>query len=211
MLACARIGAPHVVVFGGFSAESLAERMRDAGAKVLITQDEGWRKGAKVPLKRNADDAVESGARRRAARRPAPDRRRGAVGRRSAMSGGTTSSRVRPPNARPERMNAEDPLFLLHTSGTTAKPKGAQHTTAGYLLHVVGHAQVDLRHPRRHGLVVRGRRRLGHRPQLHRLRAAEQRHDERALRGRPSLTRTGTATGRSSSATASTRTTRRRR
>src|SRR5215216_632420 len=59
MLACARIGAPHVVVFGGFSAESLAERMRDTGARVLITQDEGWRKGSKVPLKRNADDAAE--------------------------------------------------------------------------------------------------------------------------------------------------------
>src|SRR5512132_3326733 len=58
MLACARLGAPHVVVFGGFSAESLAERMRDTDVRVLLTQDEGWRKGAKVPLKQNADDAA---------------------------------------------------------------------------------------------------------------------------------------------------------
>ncbi len=58
MLACARIGAPHIVVFGGFSSDSLAERLRDSGARLLITQDEGWRKGAKVPLKVNADAAA---------------------------------------------------------------------------------------------------------------------------------------------------------
>jgi acetyl-CoA synthetase len=135
MLACARLGAPHVVVFGGFSAESLAERMRDTDAKVLITQDEGWRKGAKVPLKRNADDAAAQ----------APELERFIVLRRTGDEVPWENGRdvwwhdlVDDQNAEceAEQMNAEDPLFLLHTSGTTAKPKGAQHATAGYLLHV---------------------------------------------------------------------------
>src|SRR6266511_71387 len=135
MLACARIGAAHVVVFGGFSAESLAERMRDTGARVLITQDEGWRKGSKVPLKGNADDAAEE----------APDLERFVVLRRTGDDVPWTEGRDvwwddlvdgQSEDCEAERMNAEDVLFLLHTSGTTAKPKGAQHTTAGYLLHV---------------------------------------------------------------------------
>jgi acetyl-CoA synthetase len=135
MLACARIGAPHVVVFGGFSAESLAERMRDTDAKVLITQDEGWRKGAKVPLKRNADEAATQ----------APSLQRLVVLRRTGDEVPWDEDRdlwwhdvVEGENeeCEPERMNAEDVLFLLHTSGTTAKPKGAQHSTGGYLLHV---------------------------------------------------------------------------
>jgi acetyl-CoA synthetase len=135
MLACARIGAPHVVVFGGFSADSLAERMRDTGAKVLITQDEGWRKGGKVPLKENADRAAEA----------APTLERLVVLRRTGGPVGWTEGRDvwwddlvagERATSEPERMNAEDTLFLLHTSGTTAKPKGAQHTSAGYLLHV---------------------------------------------------------------------------
>jgi acetyl-CoA synthetase len=135
MLACARIGAPHVVVFGGFSAESLAERMRDTEAKVLITQDEGWRKGAKVPLKRNADDAATQ----------APSLETLVVLRRTGDEVPWQEGRDiwwhdvvdgESDECEPERMNAEDVLFLLHTSGTTAKPKGAQHTTAGYLLHV---------------------------------------------------------------------------
>ena len=134
MLACARIGAPHVVVFGGFSAESLAERMRDTEAKVLITQDEGWRKGGKVPLKQNADDAA----------RQAPGLERFVVLRRTGDEVPWTDERDvwwhdlvegQSDECEPERMNAEDTLYLLHTSGTTAKPKGAQHTTAGYLLH----------------------------------------------------------------------------
>jgi acetyl-CoA synthetase len=134
MLACARIGAPHIVVFGGFSAESLAERLGDSGATVLITQDEGWRKGAKVPLKENADQAV--------ARSPAVEhlvvlRRTGA-----AVPFDDTKDvwwhdlvEEASEECEPERMEAEDTLFLLHTSGSTAKPKGALHTSAGYLLH----------------------------------------------------------------------------
>ena len=134
MLACARIGAPHVVVFGGFSAESLAERMRDTSAKILITQDEGWRKGGKVALKRNADDAAGQ----------APGLERFVVLRRTGDEVPWQDGRdvwwhdlvdSQSDECEPERMNAEDVLYLLHTSGTTAKPKGAQHTTAGYLLH----------------------------------------------------------------------------
>jgi acetyl-CoA synthetase len=134
MLACARIGAPHVVVFGGFSSESLAERLRDSGAKLLITQDEGWRKGGKIPLKENADAAAEA----------APSVERLVVYRRTGDSVPWNDGRDlwwhevvadEPDECEPERMGAEDTLFLLHTSGTTAKPKGVQHTSAGYLLH----------------------------------------------------------------------------
>jgi acetyl-CoA synthetase len=135
MLACARIGAPHVVVFGGFSSESLAERLRDTGAKVLLTQDEGWRKGGKVPLKENADEAAEA----------APAVERLVVYRRTGDPVSWNEARDvwwhelvagEPDTCEPEQMNAEDTLYLLHTSGTTAKPKGAQHTSGGYLVHV---------------------------------------------------------------------------
>jgi acetyl-CoA synthetase len=135
MLACARIGAPHVVVFGGFSAESLGERMESTGASVLVTQDEGWRKGKKIALKEIADAALKH----------APTVRRTVVLRRTGdevpfddgrdlwwhelVEGESTE-------CEPERCNAEDVLFLLHTSGTTAKPKAAQHTTGGYLTYV---------------------------------------------------------------------------
>src|SRR5829696_7281739 len=135
MLACARIGAPHVVVFGGFSSESLAERLRDSGAKLLITQDEGWRKGGKVPLKENADAAADA----------ATSVERLVVFRRTGDEVSWNNERDlwwhdvvegEGDECEPERMGAEDTLFLLHTSGTTAKPKGVQHTSAGYLLHV---------------------------------------------------------------------------
>jgi acetyl-CoA synthetase len=134
MLACARIGAPHIVVFGGFSSESLAERLRDSGAKVLITQDEGWRKGTKVPLKENADQAAAE----------APSIERVVVHRRTGDPVPWDDPRDvwwhdlvadLPDSCEPERMGAEDTLFLLHTSGSTAKPKGALHTSGGYLLH----------------------------------------------------------------------------
>ena len=135
MLACARIGAPHTVVFGGFSADSLSDRLQDMSCEVLITQDEAWRRGTTVPLKRNADDAAGQ----------APDLERFVVLRRTGDEVAWDDGRdvwwdelvaEQDTECQAERMNAEDPLFLLHTSGTTAKPKGAQHTTAGYLLHV---------------------------------------------------------------------------
>ncbi|MGZ4370682.1 MAG: acetate--CoA ligase [Gaiellaceae bacterium] len=138
MLACARLGAPHTVVFGGFSAESLSDRMNDMECEVLITQDEGWRAGKKVPLKRNADEAVAQ----------APTVKKVIVLQRTRdevpfdeshdvwwheLTEGQDDDTASAP---PEPMDAEDLLYLLYTSGTTAKPKGIVHTTAGYLVGV---------------------------------------------------------------------------
>ena len=135
MLACARIGAVHTVVFGGFSAESLRDRINDAGAKILITADGGYRRGAIVPLKSNADDAVAD----------TPSIEHVVVLRRT---GHTVSFRTgrdlwwselmagAAKDCPPEAMDAEDPLYILYTSGTTGKPKGILHTTGGYLTHV---------------------------------------------------------------------------
>jgi len=132
MLACARIGAPHSVVFGGFSADALRDRINDAEAKVLVTQDEGWRAGKVVPLKRNADEAVAG----------APTIEKVVVLRRTGNDVPWNQGRDvwwhelvydLPADCPPEPMDAEDLLYLLYTSGTTAKPKGIMHTTGGYL------------------------------------------------------------------------------
>src|SRR5438105_9595194 len=134
MLACARIGAPFTVVFGGFSGESLSGRMYDMECELLITQDEGWRRGNRVPLKANADAAMED----------APTVKKCVVIKRTggdihmqegrdlwaeAMQKGASDD---PSTCACEPMDSEDLLYLLYTSGTTAKPKGIIHTTAGY-------------------------------------------------------------------------------
>jgi len=133
MLACTRIGAIHSVVFGGFSPDSLANRIQDCGSKMLITADEGRRGGRKVPLKANADEALKlcptvtdvivvkvTG---------------GAIstqsGRDHDYAALCTAASLDCP---PEVMNAEDPLFILYTSGSTGKPKGVLHTTGGYMV-----------------------------------------------------------------------------
>ncbi len=135
MLACARLGAPHVVVFGGFSAASLGERLESTGAKAVVTQDEAWRKGARIPLKAIADEAAGL----------APTLERMMVLRRTGADVPMTAGRDvwwhdvvpgQPAALEPERVEAEHTLFALHTSGTTAKPKAAVHTTGGYLTFV---------------------------------------------------------------------------
>ncbi|MFY9630167.1 MAG: acetate--CoA ligase [Candidatus Cybelea sp.] len=135
LLACARIGAPHSVIFGGFSPESIVDRVNDASCVALITADYGWRRGHKVPLKRNCDIAMER----------TPSIEHCIVARRIGDEVFMHERRDvwweelvagQPSECAPEAMNAEDLLFLLYTSGTTAKPKGIKHTTGGYLTHV---------------------------------------------------------------------------
>jgi len=136
MQACARIGATHSVVFGGFSAQSLRDRIEDAGAVMVITADEQLRGGKPLPLKAIVDDALALGG--------CDSIKNVIVYKRTGGKIGWTDSRdlwmheltaKQPETCEPEWVGAEHPLFLLYTSGSTGKPKGVQHSTGGYLLH----------------------------------------------------------------------------
>ena len=134
MLACARIGAVHSVVFGGFSPDSLAGRIQDCDTTVVITADEGVRGGKAVPLKANTDAALKS----------CPNVKHVVVVKHTGHKVDWVEGRDvwydaltkdQPDECKPEEMNAEDPLFILYTSGSTGKPKGVLHTTGGYMVY----------------------------------------------------------------------------
>jgi len=149
MLACARIGAVHTVVFGGFSADALASRIDDCDARVVVTADGGFRRGAPSPLKPNVDEALTKTERVRAV----------LVVRRTGQEIGWVDGRdqwwhdvmdAQPATHTPEAFDAEHPLYVMYTSGTTAKPKGILHTSGGYLTHVAyTHRVVFDVHPER--------------------------------------------------------------
>ena len=206
MLACARLGAPHTVIFGGFSAEALSDRINDAEAKLVITADGGWRRGKPAALKPAVDEALAL----------TPTIEHMLVVRRLGddLPGGTAMTDGRDvwwhdivdrqsEDCPAVPLDSEHMLYLLYTSGTTAKPKGIMHTTAGYLLGASVHPRDGLRHQARRRLLVRRRHRLGHRPLVHRLRAAGQRHDRGPVRGDARHARRGSAGGRSSRTTRS--------
>jgi acetyl-CoA synthetase len=135
LLACARIGATHSVIFGGFSPDSIVDRVNDAQCVAIITADAGWRRGKPLQLKKIVDEALAD----------TPSIKHCVVFKRVGepveMKAGRDiwwhdAIEGLPSTCEPERMNAEDLLFLLYTSGTTAKPKGIKHTTGGYMTHV---------------------------------------------------------------------------
>ncbi|HRF83605.1 MAG: acetate--CoA ligase [Xanthomonadales bacterium] len=135
MLACARIGAIHSVVFGGFAANSIADRVADCGSKLVITADEGLRGSKRIPLKANVDAALKMPGTNTVETVLVVRHTGGAVDMQAPRDRWFHDVvEGQPAQCEPERMNAEDPLFILYTSGSTGKPKGVLHTTAGYLL-----------------------------------------------------------------------------
>ncbi len=189
MQACARIGAVHSVVFGGFSANSLRDRIEDAGAKMVITADGGHRGGKIVELKAATDKALEQGCESintvivlKRADCGCPMQSGRDLWWSDVIAGQADS-------CEPVALNAEHPLFLLYTSGSTGKPKGIQHASAGYLLHAKLTNQMDFRSARGRRVLVHGRCRLDYRPHLCRLRSAGGRRHHCHVRRRADLPR----------------------
>ncbi|MEO6967683.1 MAG: acetate--CoA ligase [Rhodanobacteraceae bacterium] len=137
MLACARIGAVHSVVFGGFSPDSLAGRIGDSQCRLVITADEGVRAGKKIPLKANVDEALSRPGTHSVETVIVVRRTAGGIAMQAPRDRWWhTLIEGQSVDCAPESMNAEDPLFILYTSGSTGKPKGVLHTTGGYLVYV---------------------------------------------------------------------------
>ena len=197
MLACARIGAVHSVVFGGFSPEALAGRIVDCESTFVITCDEGVRGGKPVPLKENTDAAIHIAARQHViVEKVLVVRRTGgktgwAPGRDLWYHQEVATVKAECP---PVKMKAEDPLFILYTSGSTGKPKGVLHTTAGYLVYVSMTHEYVFDYLRRY-LLVHSRRWLGDRPLLYRLRPAGELCDDANVRGCAELSGSGPLLG----------------
>ena len=211
MLACARIGAIHSVVFGGFSPDSLAGRIADCASTVVITADEGMRGGKKVPLKANVDQALSrAGTETVQARAGRQAHRRAGRHVPRATAGTTRSSTAQPDDCEPVAMDAEDPLFILYTSGSTGKPKGVLHTTGGYLVYaaLTHEAVFDLREDDVYWCTADVGWVTG--PQLRRLRAARERRDVADVRGRAQLSRPGPLLAGRATSTRSRSSTRRR-
>ena len=198
MLACTRLGAPHTVVFGGFSADSLSSRMNDMGCEVLVTQDEAWRRGSTVPLKRTADEAMAD----------APGIRACLVVRRTGGDVPMTEGRDRWLDEVGDRGLRRSRVVPVRADGR--RGSALPHVHERHDRAAEGHRPHDRRLPRRRRgqpplhlrpqarpgrLLVRGRHRLDHRPLVHRLRPARERDDERDLRGHAGLPGQGPLVG----------------
>ena len=196
MLACTRLGAPHTVVFGGFSADSLSDRANDMGCEVLITQDEAWRRGTTVPLKQTADAAMaDAPGIRKCARRPPHRQRRADAGRARPLAARARCLRRSgdlPARADGRRGPALPDVHVRHHG----EAEGDRAHDGGLPRRRRLDARADLRPEAGGGrLLVRGRHRLDHRPQLHRLRPADERRDVRPLRGNARLPGQGPLVG----------------
>ncbi|WP_237757549.1 AMP-binding protein, partial [Enterobacter hormaechei] len=136
MLACARIGAIHSVIFGGFSPEAVAGRIVDSNSKLVITADEGVRAGRGIPLKKNVDEALKNPNVKSISNVIVFKRTGGKIDWHEGRDLWWSDLIEKASDQhQPEEMNAEDPLFILYTSGSTGKPKGVLHTTGGYLVY----------------------------------------------------------------------------
>jgi len=188
MLACARIGATHTVVFGGFSAQSIIDRLHDSQAKMIITADGGYRRGTVVALKKNVDEALKQSP---AVQRVIVLKRTGTEvamqeGRDTWWHDEVAKASADCPAA---KLDSEHPLYILYTSGSTGKPKGVLHTTAGYLAGTYLTTKYVFDIKDEDNILVHGRCWLGDRPQLYGLRRFSQRRDDSHVRGRSQLAR----------------------